>query len=182
MGLGLGLGTLLQQGDRLEVLLGGVEVTGHDLQLADGVEQGRNFVPFTIGQGTVTGHQLLDQLPLVVVADREAVAGPQFAALELVLLQELRHVAADLPDLLALPLHLFLQVEDGAVSFDHDRQDFAEQNFQPLGLLLEEGVEGGEALFLGLAQAFELGEGQPLEELRVFFDGTAKEVADADDE
>ena len=89
---------------------------------------------------------------------------------------------ADLPDLFALAFDLILEVEDGAVRLDHDRLDFAEQRFQPLALLRQGGVQGREAGVLCLAEAFELGEGQTLEKLRVRLDLAAEEVADGDDE
>ena len=141
-----------------------------------------HFLPVPLGQRPVAGHHLLHQLPLVVVADREAVAGPQFTTLELVLLQEFLHGLADLPDLFALAFDLVPEVEDGAVRLDHDRLDFAEQGVQPLPLLRQGGVQGREAGVLTLADPFELGEGQSLVKLRVRLDLAAEEIPDGDDE
>ncbi len=125
---------------------------------------------------------LFDELSLVVVADREAVAGPQLAPLKLMLHQEGLHGLADLPDLFALTFDLLLEVEDRPVGFGDEDLDFAQAGFEALPLLLQQNIEGGKALFLALAQVFEFGEGQSLEQLRVFFDGTPEEVADADDQ
>ncbi len=87
MGFGLALVVLFQQSAGLKILLGGIEIAGHDFQLADGVEQGRHFLAVAFRQRPVTRHQLLHQLSFIVVADGEAVAGTQFAPLKLVLLQ-----------------------------------------------------------------------------------------------
>ena len=98
------------------------------------------------------------------------------------LLQQLLHVAADLPDLFALTFNLVVQVENGAVRRDNDRLDFSEHCFQALPLLRQGGVERGEAGVLCLAETFELGEGQPLKQFLVRLNLTAEEVAHGDDE
>lgn len=74
--LGLAAGVRVQVGDRPEVRPGRLEVPGHHLQPADRVQQGRHPVAVRGRQGPVPGHQLLDQLPLAVVADRQAVPRP----------------------------------------------------------------------------------------------------------
>jgi len=177
MGLGLEFVVLDQRGHRVEILAGGVEIAGDHLQLADAVEQSRHLLPFPFGQGAIAGHQQLDQLPFVVVADRPAVAGSDFAAMKLVLLQRFLLRDADLLELAALPFDLALKIEDGTVCFDHDGLHIAQHLLQPLPLLGHRRVQRGETLLLSLAQTFQMREGQPLKELGILLDGAAEEVA-----
>ena len=58
-----------------------------------------------------------------------------------------------------------------------DDLDLGEQSLQPVALLVESQVEGGEGLLLALLERFELREGQPPRQFGVGLDFAAEEVA-----
>src|SRR5262249_46969238 len=148
------------------------------LELADSVEQGGQLLAFFLGQGAVAGDELLDEMALIVAADGEAVPGPDLAALQVVLGEELLDRLADLPDLFAVAGELLVEVEDGVVRAGEGGMNVAQQVLDALPLEIESQLQRGEAGLVDLFEAGELIEGEAAEELFVGLQGPAEEVAD----
>ena len=122
--------------------------------------------PALVGrQRAIASHQILDQPPLLLVAHRQAVAAVQRAFVELMLLQGAEDGVAQLLHLLALALHLRLDVEHVVARLHDDGMNVGEHRLQPLAVLVEGLGEGGEAGRLPLGKAFQPGVGQSLEQL-----------------
>ena len=171
-----------QPGHGVEVALGAVEVAGRHLQLADGVQQRRQAVPLLVGQGAVAGHQALDELAFTVVADRQTIARPQFRVHQIETVLQLQHGAVDVACLLALPLLLGADVEDGIVGGRDCHLEIAEQLFETLALLGEHLRQTAEAAFQTVLKRLQLGEGETLEEAMILLDVAAEEEAGGHDE
>src|SRR5207248_522920 len=152
-----------------------------DLQLAEGIEQGRQTAPLSLRQGPVARDELFDKMPFAVIADRQTVARPQLGVHQVELGLQLENGAVEIACLVALPLLFGADVEDGAMHSPEGRLDVEQHGLDAIALVDKGLVQAGKGLLLSVLQRFELGEGEALEEFRIFLDLAAEEEAGGDD-
>ncbi len=121
MRLGLGDRVRDQAGDLLEVVLAGLQVADDDFELRQAVEQRGQAAPLLGGQVAEALHQVEDQFAFAVAAQRQAVARPDGAGVQVVAALEVRdglvQVLAHLAEFVLLRLNIEHGNLPGALAF-----------------------------------------------------------------